>query len=941
MTVGVPPIGRTGEIALLHRLLEDATDGATSVVAITGDAGIGKTTLLGTLVELARDKGFLVGRASGAPLEGEFAFGVARQAFESLLAAWPEADRQAVLQAAPQRAEQVLAGESAITNVQPCSEFETYHALYRLAGLLARRAPLLLAVDDVQFADPPSLRWMAFAARRFTTAPVLIAVCATDGEPALAEDPLLDLTATAHRIRLHGLRPEHTAEVVRQALGPATCDELVAACHEVTHGTPFLLWALLDTLGRQPERLSPQRVFELGSPTITERLRARLRGCAGATELAEAVAVLGTAADFGRACAVADLDDAAAARALDGLVRMKVLRNSQPLAFVHGVVRNAVLDDMPPVARIAGARRAAESLYVANAADDQVAAHLLNAGPVDLPWAADLLCRVAGRACAQGAPDVAVIYLRHALRQPLRPERRAGVLHDLGVAELAADSPAGIARLLTALDEAGSPEKAASVALNLIPALYTAGDHRQGIALADRVVAGLGPHARNLAWRLRCLAWVGAFTGIATVAEAREREEALHADLPDDPALLRARQALLAIRHTWRGGSSAAAVVHAKQALANADLAMFHQPYYFALFALINADELEHVEQLSRAVQRLAERSGSLHIAAVALLVRGAIGQVRGDLDEAGELLASALDLFTEWGAAGDGDDVLVCLTRLVNVLVDQGELDRAHQLLDSRGLLGSRPDHIRDNFVLFARGRFRMASGDPASALEDLLECGRRLEIWQMDNPAILPWRSEAALACVATGQWERAQQLAGAELHAARRWGTARTEGVALHALGRASPASMAGSLLTDATLCLERSPAGLALARALLDLGAFARGQGDLDGARTHLRRAAELADRSHAKPLVARISDELAALDQLTARRAGPWGETLTKQECRVADLALEGQTNRQIAETMSVTRRCVEQHLSSVYRKLGVKGRSELGWTEGSRLGILR
>ncbi|MBT2423794.1 AAA family ATPase [Streptomyces sp. ISL-22] len=926
-----PVIGRAEERRVLRELCSLAAGGRSVLVAVVGETGIGKSTLVRPLTEEARERGFLIAKTRGAPMEGDYPFGVMRQAYEALLAQCTDEQRAAVQRAAPHLVECLLGGESSFDGADYC-EFEAHHALYRVTAALAEQAPLLWVVDDLHFADTPTLRYMAYAARRFTSAPILTVLCLTEGENLPDEECLHDLLGIAHTLRLEGLDRAETTDLVRQVTGGLGDDEFAAACHEVTNGNPFLIRALLCTLAdTSPDGpvYRADKAREIGSPTVAEHLRRRFRRFPAAGELARGVAILGSEADFGHAAVVAQLDMYEATHALDSLVRMKVLRNSYPLTFIQSFVRNAVLADISVGTRIAAHARAAALLHHAHFPDDQVAAHLLQAGSVPEPWAGPTLRRAARRALARGAPEVAVTHLRHALHQPMDRVQRAKVLHELGSAELSCDFVAGISRLRGALEEAADARGAARVAQDLLPAMLATERHDEAIAIVQDTLKDLGPDDGDLAWQLHCLAYVAAFTCMWRVEEAQRLWTRLEEKIPDDPRLRRARKALRGMQHAWRGESREDCVRLAREALATGDLAMYQRPFYFALVSLICADELEHVEQLCRSVEQQARESGILRTSAITSLVRGTLSHTRGDLTEAAELFRSALAQLAEWGAARGDADATWCRAQLVNVLVDLGALEEARELLDRSGLLGDLPEVIDYNFVLLARGRLRRASGDLHSALADLRECGRRFQAWRMDNPAIAPWRSQLALVHAALNEPARARAIAADEVRAARLWGTDRVVGSALLALARASAPEKADELLAEAVCALEESPAKSDLAKALLHRGLRLLDLGHTKDATASLTRALELARACSAKPIAHHAERELVATGAVDALPHGTREETLTRQERRVVALVRAGLTNRQIAERMYVTVRCVEQHLTSVYRKLSIKGRGEL------------
>lgn len=898
---------------------------------VTGESGVGKSSLLRATVDYARGAGFTVAPATGAPLESEFAFGVVRQIFESLLPPTGHDERENLLRGTGHAARSVLGDHGFTGDHSIHVVFEIMHGLHQLVSNLATRTPLFLVVDDAHLADGPSMRFLAYLAKRLMSMPIVIALCTTEGEQRVDEVSLQDLATSAHHIDLDGLDLPAVELLLRTTTSIRTSAKLVAACHQVTGGNPFLLQLLLWELRRQdgtfPAEIAVGDVLALGSARLAERLHSRLRAYPDAERLAQAVAILGDNAPCSHVRAFTRLDRQAIAEAADTLVRFRIFRNTHPVAFAHSLVRNTVLTYMSVGTRIAGHDRAARLLHEAHAPDDQVAAQLLNGGMAVATWALDTLRRTARRATAHGAPDVAATYLRHAVSQPLPADVRAEVLFELGNAELAFDRVAGIARLRTALAETTDSRLAARVVLSLIPRLYDAESTRETVSMADQVSGRLGPEDLDLAWRLRCVAYICVFNDMATVAGARARFERLCADMPDNPQLRLARQTIMAGRQMLECGARDDVVRYAGEVFANPGLSMFERPHIYGLLALIHADELELVEQLCRDTDQRVRDSGYLRPAAIALMVRGLTTSITGNSAAAVEFLRSSLALFDEWDTAHHDPDAPHCVARLVEVLVIRGQFDEARQVLARRALLGALPTLFQYNFVLLSRGRLRIAAGDMSGGLGDLLECGRRLNAWGVTNPAMFPWRSEAAHACLRLGDLEQARQLASSELESARDWGTARSIGTALHALAMAGDVEPAHQLLTDTVEILEQSPSRYQLASALADLAALSRQRDEPAAAQAQLLRAAELARQYGARPLIERLDKELLAIGATHALSEARF--RLTHKEKHVVDLALRGLTNKHIARELQVSLRTVEFHLTNSYRKLGIDRRDQL------------
>jgi len=231
------------------------------------------------------------------------------------------------------------------------------------------------------------------------------------------------------------------------------------------------------------------------------------------------------------------------------------------------------------------------------------------------------------------------------------------------------------------------------------------------------------------------------------------------------------------------------------------------------------------------------------------------------------------------------------------------------------------------------ARGRLRLAQGRAEEALADFQACQALLaaEVWGMPvrETGYVHARSGAALALSRLGERQRACELADAELADVRVFGAPRALGIALRTAGLTHGGEEGLTLLGESVAALDSSPALLERARSLAEFGAALRRSGERAAAKDPLARALELAVRCGARPLATRARDELRAAG---ARPRRPWRtgvEALTPSELRVARLAADGRSNREIAGELYVTLKAVEGHLAHAYAKLGIDGRGQL------------
>jgi DNA-binding CsgD family transcriptional regulator len=263
----------------------------------------------------------------------------------------------------------------------------------------------------------------------------------------------------------------------------------------------------------------------------------------------------------------------------------------------------------------------------------------------------------------------------------------------------------------------------------------------------------------------------------------------------------------------------------------------------------------------------------------------------------------------------------------LVEVLLDRGDVEEAGVV--GEGLTDPPPFGIMQHFVLLARGRLRRHQRRYDEALDDLMTSGRQLTEHGYDNPGFLLWRAEAALALLDSGAQREATRLVAEHMTLARQFGASRAIGVGLWVRAMTESGGARIATLTEADRVLERSTTVLPRIRVQVDLGAALRRAGRRGEAVVQLQSALGTATRCHAAGLAARAAEELAAAGVATRRATRAGRTALTASELRVARYAAEGMTNAQIAQSLFVSRRAVELHLTNAFRKLGIEGRDQL------------
>ncbi|MGW5673529.1 LuxR C-terminal-related transcriptional regulator [Streptomyces sp. NPDC003860] len=934
--------------ALLADGAARARAGEGGLVLVRGATGTGRTTVLDAAAQDAAAHGMRVLRVRCAPGDTTAPFAAALQ----LLGPLPG-----------------FAVQDA-----PSGERERAAHLWRVLGSYAVTSPLLLAVDDVHLADDASRRWLVEAARHADRLKLLLAVTERSQYDVDPPAPGFAHTLPPARVRartLPPLTPAAAAGHVRSAFPTAT-DAWVDDCVRAAAGSPLLLRALLDDLGAlgSPGGRSslPDTAAALYPGAYAAAVQWWLDSAGpGTKEVARSLAALDegwdrvTAADGGPDCPVKGLGPLLAERAgadparvtgwLTAAAHLGVLNadtapaeapalghhlprqrthGAEPhpggvrrLHYAHPLLRDAVLSGVPTARRRAAHRAAAEAMVHCGASTGTVARQLLLAAPVGATWTPTVLREAASNAVRAGRADDAVAFLRRALDEPLPGDQRQRLLTELGSLECAGqESAAGIPRLREALRLPGTPRDKVRTAVALGTALSWRGSTRAAVEVL-RTVDG------ELAGRPEVIGPLRTASIVLSDQDQTVREEVQRwLSGSDDRSPDRAGPAgrALCVRY-----EATAALTSADEAMRRLHALLAEpadpatEPFLLGTAAAVAqwADRLDEAERL---VERglAGQRRDLLNPMHDALLnVRADIAAARGEYAR----LPDEPPVKVPAGPTNVHAHTLIAL-------VETDRPAEAARLADGFDL-GTAPDSWELNRFLYARGVQRAAAGDAAGALHDFLECGRRQSARDVVSPVVTPWRSAAAECRLVLGGPGEARELAEDELRLARVWGTPRTVGRALRVLGTVTGGRPGWELTEEAVLLLRDAPAAAEreLVAALIAQGrmlaAVVDGSQGRSRARDSLREAADRAERAGAPRLRALAE---AALRDSGARRpavARTGSLSLTPSERRIARLALDGLTNTEIAGRLYLARRTVETHLTSTYKKLGIRRRAEL------------
>jgi DNA-binding CsgD family transcriptional regulator len=906
---------------------------------IQGPAGVGKSELLQHACAVAHKRGINVLSARGYHLERDFPYGVVRQLLEpSLLRAiaggselltGSAATALSVLSADPE----VSAGGGYPEHFKAVS-YAAVHGLYWFCSNSAELGPILISVDDSQWADTPSKRFLLYLAHRLEKLPIVLVLTHRQGE---GSPELLDELSSESATRLLHPQPLGQKSVARMLDGwfsEPPADVLVSSCHSATGGNPFMLWELLRGLkehGLKPRGRTAEQITQLRLPSVSKSVMRRLKQLPpGAVEFARALALLGSGASMQNAADLAGLSASDAAKALDLLAEIDILKPGPTLNFVHPLVSAAVHDEMPPGQRRLQQGKAARLLAVDGATTDRIATHVLEAECLGDAWAVEVLRDAAGQAVARGLPESAAAYLRRALLEPPSPASRSEILFELGEAEVGMDPPAAVEHLGQALASATNPQRRASICLTLLRALLQVGRVEDAVAEVKACIGALGEGDKELVLRLEAELVSTLRQGLATSPLADESIERWKGRIDGRTPSERLMLTHLAAQSALTGSDAATVAGLAQQALAEGQLLADQSSgsflYYAPIYQLLCADRFELAEaHLEQAARDAHSRGSPLGFAMVSTM-RSYLAFARGNM---GDAEAEARSAVNDAGRLGWAYGLPAAIEALISALVEQGCLAEADELLTRHRMSDELPDSLAYRLLLGSRGHLRLAQGRDQEALDDFTELMRREEQFGPANLFLTPYRSLAAIALSRLAKSEQANRMVDECLIAARTWGAPRMLAMALQQASVVKGGERGLDLLRESVALMGNTQALLVRAHCLVDYGAALRRAGRRSEAVVQLRQGLDIAYRCQAKPLVQLAREELKVLGTRPRRTAISGLDSLTASERRVAQLASEGRANRAIAQALFVTNRTVEVHLTHTYQKLGIRSRDDL------------
>lgn len=935
---------RTAEQSL-NRLCREFEAGGTEIgelLVYVSPPGVGKTAVMDQVRRLAKlRKTCTVLSGRGGERQITEPFHVLKQLLLPVLGNLTESERSEVF------GDWYGIVGPAIGMVPPSGEIEQMDPQgvrdgldYVLTQLAPRRAPLVMMVDDLHWADQESLTWLASFAVRARHLPVLLVFAHRNEfeEEGRGLQQQIESQATRRHV-LRPLNPASITELVRAELGTEAEDLFCRQVWAVTRGNPYDVAVLLREVREQqlePFEENVQQLHDLAAAAKgmtmeywLEKLGARV------IRFAWACALLGTDINKTLAAAICAQSPAEAEESVRQLRRHHVLTTGPNgrLDFVHPVIGTSIYQTMPPSTRTGMHGIAASTIENTGGSLLDASRHLLETHPEGDDLMVHKLRQAATEHLAIGAPEAALRCLQRALYEPPDEDVRAEVLYEAGCAALLTDPLATVHQLKQALSlEPGlSADKRVDAVFRLSEVLAHAGDLVEAAEVCRIEAERTAPGADRLRLEALHFMWI-----------AWQRDEA---DGPDRSRRLadlgvrisggqgapeRAVYAMRAWDLTLRGEPASRALCFIDQATEAGrlpeGLGWRNTTWGFELPAIIGLT-YTYTDQLNSAEKLFAEAITEFEVAGwsgahrgFSYFLMGLVRFRRGLLAEAEDFLRRGLrlaeriapDLPLQWDVVGV----------LADTLLARGRVDEAWEL--ARKYRFAPPYHptamvLPDAPTLY--GKLLLAKGDRAGAVEVFRSVGAQLSKRGWYNPVWAPWAGQLALA-LAPDQPEEARESAAQGVEWAEKFGTASARGTALRIQAAVSDGQFAVDRLEESVNLLTQSPVSYELACSLVGLGGALARTGRLTDAAEYFYQGIELAQNCGADGLASQARRELARSGLRPNRLRTLSKDSLSQHERKVAELAAQGVPPQRIADELNVQLSLVHRRLAAVHRKIG-------------------
>ncbi|WP_055494110.1 AAA family ATPase [Streptomyces sp. TP-A0356] len=814
-------------------LCADSSSSASgSLLVFSGEAGIGKTALLGETRRIAQRRGCTVWSARGGETVTSVPFNVVRQLLQpALVSLMPEEAREYLgdwYEVAGPALGITEPGERQADPQGVCDGLVV--AVSRFAK---REWPLVLLIDDAHWADQETLHWLAAFCERLDDLRVLVVA---------ARRPISTLSE---------LTPTATAGLTRATIG-AHAD--AAFCREVwavTAGNPYEtveLLAKVQDSQLEPVEASAAELRALNRSARGHGLVARLEGLGiEATRFAWAAAILGTGITVDLVARLATLRREEAARCAELLSVARILTEPDrashqgddgELEFVHPLIATAVYRSIPDGLRTAMHGIAAQVVTDSGLGAAAASRHLLEVHPDDDEELVEQMREAAREHLAVGAPEAARRCLERALLEPPLPEVHPYVLYELGCATLLTSPATTVGYLQAALAMPGlQGDDRVDAVYRLSQALLHNDQLDQAVRTVDEEAARLAPGPSRM--RLQAVHYM--WEGIHAAAEdspirSRELAELAATCTGRDNS----ERALLILRgfDAMTHGENAEEVVElCDRALVNGRLApglgWTDTEWGIELLLMLGSayaytDRLDRAESLFTEGLRAYESAGwsGGHLALAHAYV-GLAHRRRGRLRDAETSLRESLRLAERVGRGLPLYWSATC--GLVDTLLARGHVEEAWSIAERYGFAPPYPSTIVLPDTRSVRGRLLLAVGRYEEGVNEL-EAAQKASAGRGHHTVLAPWAGDLARA-LATDDPRCAAELATTARRQAELIGTDTAVGEALRVAAALETGQRATALHAQAVTYLESSPCAYEHAAARVEYGIATRSVAEL--------------------------------------------------------------------------------------------------------------
>ncbi len=912
---GLGIVGRDAELAAIARFLDGGPGQTAYALLLEGDLGIGKSTILGASLELARERQYRVLACASASEEMRLSF----VAVADLLA--PVLEEVLPELPPPQRRALEIALLIRDLDGPPPDDRAVATAFYTALRTLAARGPVVVAVDDVQWLDAPSTATLAFAARRLGVADGvrLLLTRRFDGEGAaplgLGRSGALDLD----RLLVGPLSLGATGHLVRTRLAVSLRRPALIRVHDLSGGNPFFAVELARALAAHGETAAGGPLPVPG--TLTELVRDRVSALPDATRTVLLyVAAAGRSTHETLATALGEAPDAALRPALDAGVLVEL--DDGAVSFTHPLLA-AVVDRHAPAAE---RRHAHAALAAAVGPVEERARHLAQSiSEPDEEVAAQLEMAAYSAGARGGYTAVAELAARARELTPAgerdAARRRAFLTGEASWA--AGDYERGRQILQEMVDTARPGTERADALLRLS---RNPRDILESIELCRTALdePGTDPTTRGDIETFLAMLTYGA-GDVDSAAELAGRAASTSSEGADDR-----REALALSLHAMMNGLAARGfdfeVLRRTAAVEEATGPYPGRvgPRFFLASALSITDEHQEGRERGNAIVTEVRELGDISYAR-ALSVVSFLELRAGNLERALDGAREALGVWQQAGLTLEENEALGVVAQV------QAELGLEREAREDADRITELPGGLHDLGEI--RRGFALVTLE--LALERWPQAVAAAEAWTraadrtgMRSSLLAPARPWAVEAFAGVGDLERARAAAAEVAAEAARTPHPRLALYASrcrgHVLAAARELGEAIDELEHARALSVQSPCVLEHARTLLLLGGALRRANRRTDARETLAEALAIYDAAGARLWAERTRRELGRIGGRAASR-----DELTTAERRVAELVAQGMSNREAAAALFVTVKTVEAALSRVYHKLGVRSRAEL------------